>query len=109
MSGHERIVVADVRALLAQQLDDLQRRRLARVVDVGLVGHADDEDVRAAQRLGLAVERPRDLLAAVVRHVLVDLAGELDELRVEVELPRAPREVERVERDAVPAEARGRA
>ena len=47
--------------------------------------------------------------AAEVRHVLVDLAGELDELGVEVVLARLPREVERVDRDAVPAEARARA
>ena len=55
------------------------------------------------------VERLRDPRAAVVRHVLVDLARELDEPRREVELARLPGEVEGVDRDAVAAEAGARA
>ena len=58
--------------------------------------------------LRVVVERLRDERAAEVRHLLVDLAGELDELRVEAELARLPREVERIDRDAVAAEARAR-
>src|SRR3954454_11556811 len=52
---------------------------------------------------GLGHERP-----AEIRHLLVDLAGELDELRVETELARLPREIEGIDRDAVPAEAGAR-
>ena len=55
------------------------------------------------------VQRLRDDRAAEVRHRLVDLARELDELGVEAVLARLPREVEGVDRDAVPAEARARA
>src|SRR5215469_15038112 len=51
------------------------------------------------------VERLRDERAAEVRHLLVDLAGELDELGVEAELARLPAEVEGIDRDAVPTEA----
>ena len=51
------------------------------------------------------VERPRDLVEAEVGHVLVDLPGQLDELGVEVVLPSLPGEVERVDRQAVTAEA----
>ena len=40
----------------------------------------------------------------MVRHVAVDLAGELDEARVVVERLELPREVERIDRDAVAAE-----
>src|SRR5689334_16734959 len=57
----------------------------------------------------MEVERLRDEGAAEVRHLLVDLAGELDDLGVEAELARLPAEVEGVERDAVAAEARRRA
>src|SRR5450756_2050968 len=46
-----------------------------------------------------------ELLDAEIRHVLVDLAGELDELRPEVELARLPAEVEGVDGDAVAAKA----
>ena len=54
---------------------------------------------------GPVVQRLRDERAAVVRHVLVDLAGQLDEARREVVLARLPGEVEGVDRDAVAAEA----
>ena len=58
---------------------------------------------------GGVVQRPRDALGAVVGHVLVDLAGQLDELGREVVLARLPAEVERVDRQAVAAQARARA
>ena len=44
----------------------------------------------------------------MVGHRAVDVAGELDEPVAEVELARAPGEVVRVDRDAVPADARAR-
>ncbi len=101
-----RVVVADVGAGRPQQLDQLLGRRLAHVADVGLVGDAEDQDLRAGDRaLQPVVQRLRDDRAAEVRHVVVDLAGELDEARREVVLARLPREVVGVERDAVPAEA----
>ncbi len=39
---HERVVVGDVGAGVAQQVDELLGRRLAHVADVGLVGDAED-------------------------------------------------------------------
>ncbi len=103
--GHVRVVVLDGRAGVLQELDQLHGRRLAPVGDVRLVRDPEDEDPRARERLvGAVVERLRDARAAVVRHVLVDLARELDEPRGEVVLPRLPREVEGVDRDAVAAE-----
>ena len=94
-----------MRSRVPQQLDHLQRRRFARIRDVWLVRHAEHEDLRSLERpLSPVVQGLRDQRAAVVGHVLVDLAGELDELRVEAVFPRLPREVERVDRDAVAAE-----
>ena len=46
-SGHVRVVVGDLGALVAQELDQLQRGRLAQVADVGLVGDADEVDSAA--------------------------------------------------------------
>ena len=77
--------------------------------DAGLVAHAEDGDAAAADRLGRVVERALDPRDAVVGHLLVDLAGELDELGGHVELARAPGEVERVDGQAVAAHARARA
>src|SRR4029078_9393698 len=79
--------------------------RLPDIVDVALVCDAEDEDLRFGERLaGAVVQRLREHRAAEVRDVAVDLAGELDEAGVEVELARLPREVVRIERDAVAAE-----
>ena len=101
-----RVGVGDLGAARAQQLDQLERRGLAQVADVLLVGDADEVDAAALDGALVRVQRPDDLLEAEGRHVLVDLPGELDELRVEVELARLPGEVERVDREAVAAEAR---
>ena len=98
-------MVVHLGAVGAEQADDLERRRLAQVVDVGLVGDAEHQHLGAVQALAARVERAVELLDAEVRHVLVDLAGQLDELRPEVELARLPAQVERVDGDAVAAEA----
>ena len=107
--GHVRVVVDEVGAERAEQRHDLQRRRLAHVADAGLVADAEDRDAAAVDRLARVVEHALDLRDAVVGHLLVDLAGQLDELGRQVELARAPRQVERVDRQAVAAHARARA
>ena len=56
----------------------------------------------------LPVERLRQALHHHGRHGRVDLAGELDEARVQAVFARLPGEIERVDRDAVPAEPRPR-
>ena len=61
-----------------------------------------------AHRLRVMVERVRDLVDDVLRHGAVDLAGQLDEPRFEADFLDLPREVERVDRNAVAAEARAR-
>ena len=96
-SRHVRVGVGDLGALGAKQLDQLQRRRLAQVAHVLLVGDAHEVHPAAAHGALRSVQRARDLLEAEVRHVLVDLPGELDELRVEVVLARLPGEVERID------------
>ena len=107
--GDVGVVVGDLGAELAQQVGDLQRRRLAHVADARLVGDAEQQHARAADRLADVVERPADALDAVVRLLLVDLAGELDELGREVVLARLEGEVERVDRQAVAAHPGARA
>src|ERR1700744_5983570 len=98
-----RVVVAEPGAALGESLDDSQRGRLADVADAALVADPEDRDPGAVDRLGHVVQRPLDALDADVRHLLVDLAGELDELSRHVELAGAPGEVERVDGEAVAA------
>src|SRR5204863_5796750 len=93
-------------AALLQQLDQLERRRLAIVVDVGFVREAEDEDARAEDALAVAVDRLHDPVDDVARHRRVHFAGELDEARPRAELRGAPGEIKRIERNAVTAEAR---
>ena len=61
------------------------------------------------ERPAALVERLGDEVDHVARHRQVDVAGELDEAVDEVELAGPPREVVRIDRDAVAADARARA
>ncbi len=101
--GHRLVVVDELGAVLGEQAHDLQGRRLAQIADAGLVGDADDRDLRPAHCLGVAVERVGHPLDAEVGHLLVDLAGELHERGGHVVLARLPGQVERVHRQAVAA------
>jgi hypothetical protein len=61
-------------------------RRFAQVVDVALVGDADDVHIRSVQRLLLRIERVGHQLHDELGHAAVDVAGQVDEPRLEVEL-----------------------
>src|SRR5207237_3877344 len=99
-----RVAILDASASLAQQLDDLVRRRLAIVVDVRLVRETEDAHARAFQRFSLLVQRQHDLVDDVCWHAVVDLAGELDEARPGAVFRGLPGQVEGVEWDAVAAQ-----
>ena len=60
------------------------------------------------ERPSLAVQRVGHLVDDVMRHRAVDVAGQLDEARLEADFLHLPREIERIDRNAVPAEARAR-
>jgi hypothetical protein len=53
--GEVWVVVEDLGALFAKQLDDGERRRLAQIVDVALIGQAQDENLRSIDGLAVAV------------------------------------------------------
>src|SRR5438876_34816 len=102
----ERIAVFDMGPGFTQQLDDLIRWRLAIVVYVRFVRETEDTNPRALQSLPLLVERKHGLVHHVLGHTGVDLSRKFDEPRPGPVLCCLPREVERVERDAVSAEPR---
>ena len=84
-----------------------QSRAFALVGHVLLVGHADQQDVRAVQALaGLPVDGLAQPVDDIIRHGPVDLARKLDETGRLADAAGLPGEIERVDRDAVPAEAR---
>ena len=90
---------------LQEQLHQLEAGRLAGVVHVLLVGHAQQRDLAPLDRLAAVVEGVGDLADDVGGHRRVDLAGQLDEPRRQAVLAGHPGQIERVDRDAVPAQA----
>ena len=99
--GDVRVVVLDLGPLVQQQLHQLEAGRLARVVNVLLVGHAQQSDLAPLDRLAPVVERVGDPGDDVGGHRGVDLAGQLDEPGGQPVLAGDPGQVERVDRDAV--------
>ena len=95
----------DDRSFLEQVLDEPDRRRLAHVGGVLLVGHSEQADPGAVERLVTRVQQLADLTRDVGGHGGVDAAAELDELGVDAPLAGLPGQVERVDRHAVTAQA----
>ena len=88
------------------ELQDVERRRFAHVADVALVRDAEQMHARSVDRLAHRVQRVRDPLHDVLGHRAVHLPRQLDEPAFEAALPRLPRQIERIDRDAVAAQAR---
>ncbi len=100
------VVIGDLGAAPPQELPDRERRALAGIIDVSLVGHAEEQDAAAVKPLAeLPVERLGKPRHDMERHHAVDLAGKLDEAGGHVELPRFPGEVEGIDGNAVAAES----
>ena len=65
-------------------------------------------DARSLDRLACVVERVLHLVDHEVRHLAVDIAGQLDEARLDAGLLGLPGKIERIDGDAVAAQARAR-
>src|SRR3984957_11536681 len=100
------VVVFENCSALLEQLHDFQRWRFAKVIDVLLVGHAKNQQLRPLETLLVLVESSSDRVHDVIGHRRVHFAGQLNKTRGEVELARLPRKIIRIDRNAVPPEAR---
>ena len=109
--GHERVVRAHVGAELAQLLGDGHRRRArASRTCPALYARPSSRIREPFTDRAVVVQHRDDARDHVVGHAAVDVVGELDEPEPLAEAPLdAPREVRRVDRQAVPADARARA
>ena len=105
---HPWVAHDHVSAALDQEPHHLEARRLARVVDVGLVRHPEQEQARALDRLAVLVQRVRDLPDHEGRHARVDLVRGVDQARRVAVLPHPRGQELRHDRDAVAAEAGAR-
>src|SRR5687767_839386 len=93
-------------ALLLEHSDYVEGWTFAHVVDVLLVRDAHYENAASVDRLLLGVERLGDSLDDERGHLAVDLTREIDEARLVVEGAHLPREIVRIERNAVSADSR---
>src|SRR5450756_2700689 len=100
------VKVADVSSPPAQLLEHFERRGLTKVADVLLVGDTEYEHACATHGSTDGIERKRYLVYDVARHGIVDLARRLDKLQVDIVLLGFPRQVEGIDGDAVPPDAR---
>src|SRR5262245_38068333 len=107
--GDHRVVVRDLGAAPFEELHDAQSRALARVVDVPLVSDTENQDLRVPGHAGSVIVESFDrAIDDALRHGRVDLAGQFDEAGGDAILPRLPCQVEGVDGNTVPAEARSR-
>ena len=78
--GNVGIEIIDARATVFEKLHQLERWALPHVVDIFLVGDAQDENPCAIQSLA---ETPVELVSQprnhILRHCCIDLAGKFDE------------------------------
>ena len=79
-----RIVVANRCPLFLQQFDDGKSGRFAQIVDIFLVGHAEDKDASSVNRFLMLVQRAADGGEHVIRHVGVDFSCQFNKTCSEV-------------------------
>src|SRR5665647_2053458 len=103
-----RVVIYNVGLLIFEKADDVERRTFSHVVDVALVGDAEDKNAAAIHWLAIGIEGLRDALYDERRHLTVDLAREIDEARLVVERAHLPREIMRIEWNTVSANSGAR-
>src|SRR3546814_2121581 len=95
-------------AAVAQPFHHCYRWAFAHVVDIALIGDAQRQHTATVKCLALSIERRDDAVNDILRHRGVHLAGKFDEARVDAEFARLPRQIERIDRNAVAADARTR-
>ena len=83
--GDKGIVIAHLSALLLQKMDHIQRRGFTQVINIGFIGHAQNQHLAAIGRLLHQVERILNLAQRVARHIGVDLGGQFNETGVIVQ------------------------
>src|SRR6266581_7770910 len=100
---HEWIVVANITTLYSQAINDRERGAFPHIVNVRLVGYAQQQYPRPIHCLARVVQSVGHQLDHVFRHARVHFLSQPDEARIKPILARLPRKVVRIERNAMPA------
>src|SRR6476620_11318744 len=82
---HERVVVVGLSAFAEQKADDVNGGRLAHVLDIALVGNAEDEHAAATDGLAVGVEGVGQQGEHIVGHIGVYFGGKLYKAGIVVE------------------------
>src|SRR5581483_12219289 len=107
-SGHKRIAERNLGPPGPQLVYDVERGRFPDIIYVPFVCYSEDVNVGVPYRLRMVVQRSLDLLHNEIRHVAIDISGQLDEAGFQAGLFGFPGEVERIDRDAMTAKTRTR-
>ena len=103
-----RIMIFHNRAFLLQEADHIHRGRFTHIIYVWFVGYAQHKRLRALERFAAVVHPFQHTAHHITRHVCVDLGSQLDEPRIVMKGLHLPRKIERVNGNAVAAQARTR-
>ena len=98
-------MIADLGSFFLQKFDDGEGRRFAQIIDIFLVSHAQDEHASSVHRFLMLVQRSADGGKHVIRHVGIDLSRQFNEAGAEVPFLGLPGQIERIDGDAVSAQA----
>src|SRR5262249_21915545 len=87
-----------------EKVDDIQSRRFPYIINVPFVGYAEDMNPGTVQRLAVIVQSVLDLVHHKVRHLAIDISGQLDKARFNAGLFGFPGQIEGIDWYAVPAQ-----
>ncbi|MNO89611.1 hypothetical protein D3C76_811000 [compost metagenome] len=105
---HMGVAVGNHTTFSLDQFHDFYRGRFAHVIDIFLVGNAQDENSTTFQRPASLVQPIHQFTENVFWHCLVDLARQLDEAGIYTIFTRFPGQVEGVDWNAMAAKPRAR-
>src|SRR5660397_188140 len=104
--GKVWVAVGDIRFPFLEQLNDLVAGGLPVIIDVWFVGESQHQHARSFEALAVLVQGFHHLVHHPGGHAVVDLSRQVDETGPLPVVGGFPGQVEGVQRDAVPAQAR---
>ena len=105
---HMWIAVAEQRSSLHQQFQQFKRGTFARIIHIFFVGHTQNADSTALDRLTLFIQKLGQASNHISRHAGIDFASQLNEASVHALQACQPAEIERVDRNTVPTKSGSR-
>jgi hypothetical protein len=90
-------------AELGQQFSQLERRTLARIIDILLVCHSQQTNATALDWFAVVVEKFAQAINHIARHASIDFTSQLDKSSTHAMTTRQPAQIEWVDRNAMPA------